>query len=679
MPEPRASPSIPPTERELREAEERARARAEELERTVDELRRAEQALRESEAKYRGLFDHMTNGFTLCRVIFEGDRPVDYVHEEANLAFEAQTGLRRDAVLGRRISEVLPGLREDPAGWIELLGNVARTGEPVHYERHLAELGRWFEATAYRPKPGYFAVLFLDVTERKRTEERLRESTTLLRESTQLLRAISDTSGDVIFAKDRDGRMRFANPGTAALVGKPAGEILGKTDLEFLSDPAVGRQIMETDRHIMASGEPAEVEEAVPLPDGRPRVWLSRKTPYRDADGNVIGLLGISRDITDRKRIEDALHEANERLREADRRKDEFISVLSHELRNPLAPILSSIQLLGRAAPDSPQAARAREVIHRQAEHLTRLVDDLLDVTRVTRGKIQLQRRRVDLRDVARRTCDDHRAIFDERAVELRIDMTPGAVWIEADPTRISQIVGNLLQNAAKFTPAGGTVFVHTGVAHGQAELRVRDDGVGMDPGEIDRMFEPFAQAERSLARTRGGLGLGLALVRGLVELHGGTARADSQGPGRGAEFVVTLPLAPAPEAEATRAAERGAATGLSVLIVEDNVDAGQSLADLLELSGHRVALAHDGRTGIALAGELVPDVVLCDIGLPDVSGFDVARALRADERLRRTRLVALSGYAQREDLEKAREAGFDAHLPKPPSLDRLEALLGAL
>ncbi|WP_242337763.1 MULTISPECIES: PAS domain-containing protein [unclassified Anaeromyxobacter] len=667
-PSPRSIPSIP---REPGAEEDRARARTEELERTVDELTRAEQALRESEAKYRELFQHMTSGFTLCRVIFDGDRPVDYVHEEANLAFETQTGLSRDAVLGRRITEVLPGLREDPAGWIELLGNVARTGAPVHYERHFADLDRWYEATAYRPKPGYFAVFFSDVTERKRTEERLRESTTLLR-------AISDTSGDVIFAKDRDGRMRFANPGAVALVGKPAAELLGKTDLEFLADPAVARQIMETDGRIMATGAPAEVEEHVPDSEGRPRVWLSRKTPYRDADGNVIGLLGISRDITERKRVGDALREANDRLREADRRKDEFISVLSHELRNPLAPILSSIQLLARAAPDSPQAARAREVIHRQTEHLTRLVDDLLDVTRVTRGKIQLQPRRLDLRDVARRTCDDHRAIFDARGIALHLDTVPGAIWVDGDPTRLSQIVGNLLQNAAKFTPEGGTVTVHTGVARGQAELRVRDDGVGMEAGELERMFEPFAQAERSLARTRGGLGLGLALVRGLAELHGGTAHARSEGPGRGAELVVTLPLAPTPEAEAGPARERDAPTGRSVLIVEDNLDAGQSLADLLELSGHRVALARDGRTGIALAGELRPDVVLCDIGLPDMSGFDVARALRADERLRRTRLVALSGYAQREDLEKAREAGFDAHLPKPPPLERLEALLGA-
>ena len=205
----------------------------------------------------------------------------------------------------------------------------------------------------------------------------------------------------------------------------------------------------------------------------------------------------------------------------------------------------------------------------------------------------------------------------------------------------------------------------------------MHDNGVGMEPDEIDRMFEPFTQAERSLARTHGGLGLGLALVRGLVELHGGAVLAHSAGPGRGAEFVVTLPLAAVPEAPATGPRARAAA-GRHVLIIEDNVDAGQSLADLLELSGHRVTLAHDGRSGIALARELRPQVILCDIGLPDMSGYDVARTLRADEALRGTRLVALSGYAQPEDREQAKEAGFDAHLPKPPPLDRLEALLAA-
>ncbi len=753
------------------------------------ELGDADRALRESDAKYRDVFEHMTTGFTLCRVIFEGGRPVDYVHEEANLAFEAQTGLRLDAVLGRRITEVLPGIREDPSRWIELLGEVARTGTPIHYEQHVAELDRWYEATAYRPKPGYFAVVFLDVTERKRTEERLRESEQryrslfdnmtegfflaevvrdaagkpmdfrfldanpalepltglrrseirgrtarevlpgiedswieifgrvavtgeparigqfaaplqryfetvaysprpgqfacvfsdvtdrkqaeeALRQSTLLLRAISDTSQDAIFAKDREGRLRFANPATLALIGKPLPEVLGKTDAELLSDAAIAAKIMENDRRIMEGGVPVELEEPLADPTGSPRVFLSRKTPYRGASGDVIGLLGISRDITERKRMEEALHRANERLRDADRRKDEFISLLSHELRNPLAPIRNSIHILDRAAPDSAQAARAKEVIRRQTDHLTRLVDDLLDVTRVSRGKIQLQCRRLDLRDVVRRTCDDHRAMFEERGIELRIDTTPGAVWVDADATRIAQVAGNLLQNAAKFTSEGGVVSVHTGVADGRAELRVRDDGVGMNPEEIDRMFEPFAQAERSLARTHGGLGLGLALVRGLVELHGGIVRAHSGGPGRGAEFVVTLPLAPTPEAPAPDDCANAATTGRHVLIIEDNLDAGQSLADFLELSGHRVALAHDGRTGIALARELRPDVVLCDIGLPDVSGYEVARTLRADERLRGTRLVALSGYAQPEDRERAMEAGFEVHLPKPPPLE---------
>jgi PAS domain S-box-containing protein len=501
-----------------------------------------------------------------------------------------------------------------------------------------------------------------DVTERKTGEAELQESTALLQ-------AISDTSHDVIFAKDRAGRMRFANPATLALIGKPLEDVLGRTDLELLDDEAAARQVMENDRRIMESGVGEELEERVPMPDRVERVWLSRKSPYRDAAGNVVGLLGISRDITERKRTEEA-------LRDADRRKGEFLAVLSHELRNPLAPIRNGIHLLERAAPGSAQAARAREIVRRQAEHLTRLVDDLLDITRISRGKIELRRARVDLREVADRTTDDLHALFEQSRVALRVERSAGPVWVDADPTRIAQVLGNLLHNAVNFTPAGGTVTVTISARDGRAELAVRDDGVGMDPVQVEAMFEPFAQADQNLARTKGGLGLGLALVKGLVELHGGTVQARSGGIDRGAEFAVTLPLS-STRAAAAGGADPATAHGRVVLVIEDNADAGQSLADLLELEGHRVHLAEDGRSGIDLAREVRPDVILCDIGLPDLNGYEVARALRRDDALRSVRLVAVSGYARPEDRRRAADAGFDAHVAKPPvAEDLLSAIL---
>jgi signal transduction histidine kinase len=231
-------------------------------------------------------------------------------------------------------------------------------------------------------------------------------------------------------------------------------------------------------------------------------------------------------------------------VQHADRRKSEFIAALSHELRNPLAPIRTGLHLLRRSSPDSPIAAQAREMMERQTAHLTRLVDDLLDVTRISHGKVELQRTRINLHEVVQKACDDLRSAFERAEVALELDVPPGPLWIEADATRVAQIVGNLLQNAVKFTPAGGRVIVEVAASGGYARISMRDTGVGMDPGQVERMFEPFAQAEQGLARTQGGLGLGLALAKGLVELHGGSIQARSDGPGRGSEFVVSLPLA---------------------------------------------------------------------------------------------------------------------------------------
>jgi signal transduction histidine kinase/ActR/RegA family two-component response regulator len=370
--------------------------------------------------------------------------------------------------------------------------------------------------------------------------------------------------------------------------------------------------------------------------------------------------------LTDLERTRDG-------LRDADRRKSEFLAVLSHELRNPLAPIRNSLYLLERAAADPEQAARAKAVIHRQTQHLTRLVDDLLDMTRISVGKIDLRRTRLDLRETVRRTTDDLHSLFAQARIALRVEYaSSGPVWIDADPTRMAQVLGNLLHNAAKFTPAGGSVTVAVAAREGTAELSVRDDGAGMEPSTLERMFEPFAQGEQTLARTGGGLGLGLALVRGLVGLHGGTVEAQSAGVGRGAEFVVRLPLAEALAEPERPDGARASRVPRVVLVIEDNADGAQTLADVLELHGHEVRVARDGRSGIEAARELRPDVVLCDLGLPDVDGYDVARTLRREAALDRTRLVALSGYAQPEDRERAHAAGFDVHLAKPPDLEQL-------
>jgi PAS domain S-box-containing protein len=386
--------------------------------------------------------------------------------------------------------------------------------------------------------------------------------------------------------------------------------------------------------------------------------------------------LKLARSAAERESLLTSLRESKEHLEEADRRKNEFLAVLSHELRNPLAPIRNSLYLLDRAPPGSHQATRARSVIDRQTKHLSRLVDDLLDVTRISHGKISLNRSRIDVRDVVRRTCDDNRSAFEQGEIEMHLDLPFGPVWIDADETRVSQALGNLIQNAAKFTPTPGRVMVGVAAREDRAEIVVRDTGVGIEPRDLERMFQPFAQADQGLARTQGGLGLGLALVKGLVELHGGFVRAHSDGAGHGSEFVITLPLCTAvPPADLPNATSVGTRRKL-VLIVEDSVDAGQSLADILELEGHRTVLARSGATAIAIAREIRPDVVLCDIGLPDLSGFEVARTIRADAALRSSVLIALSGYAQPEDRRRAIDAGFDAHVAKPPDVEALKTML---
>ena len=353
--------------------------------------------------------------------------------------------------------------------------------------------------------------------------------------------------------------------------------------------------------------------------------------------------------------------------------------MLSHELRNPLTPISNSLYILDRATPGGDQARRAQEVIRRQADHLTHLVDDLLDVTRITRGKIRLQRTRVNLVDVVRRAVEDHHTLLEGRKVAVELPHEP--IWFDGDPTRLAQMVGNLLNNAAKFTPEEGEVSVSVARTEEQATIEVADAGLGIDSETLARLFEPFAQADRSLDRSRGGLGLGLALVKGMVELHGGTVTAQSDGPGRGARFTVKLPLG-RQETAATRPSSvplQMAARSRKVLLVEDNRDAADSLAEALGLAGYQVEVAYVGTDGIAKAHERPPEIVLCDIGLPETDGYSVARALRRDPVTSSVFLVALTGYAQPEDQQKAREAGFDAHLAKPPDLVALLRLLASV
>ncbi|HEY5960462.1 MAG TPA: ATP-binding protein, partial [Polyangiaceae bacterium] len=382
-------------------------------------------------------------------------------------------------------------------------------------------------------------------------------------------------------------------------------------------------------------------------------------------------------EISEETAREEQLLRTQNALLEAEQRKNDFLAVLSHELRNPLAAIRNCNFTLARVDRNSDQAQTAQTVIDRQISHLTRLVDDLLDVTRITRGKVRLRLGPVELGQLVGQVLEDQISSFEASGLRLEAQIEPEEMWVDADAARLTQVLNNVLGNAEKFTPSGGLVEVNLRREDQHAVIGVRDNGSGIAPELLQHLFEPFAQAPQAMDRSRGGLGLGLAMVKGLVHLHGGTVGIDSKGEGKGTELTVVLPLAarrsattpPPPYEDVSRRRRR-------VLVIEDNHDTANTLKDALTLTGHAVAVAYDGRSGIETAREFSPEVVVCDIGLPEVNGYEVAKELRADDRLKGAYLVALSGYALPEDIQRAVEAGFDRHVPKPPDLEQLDQLL---
>jgi CheY-like chemotaxis protein len=382
----------------------------------------------------------------------------------------------------------------------------------------------------------------------------------------------------------------------------------------------------------------------------------------------------------------DAYKNAEAALRETDRRKDEFLAMLAHELRNPLAPLRNGLQVLNLIGSKDEAAQKTREMMGRQVESLVRLVDDLLDVSRVSRGKLQLHKRVVDLKVVVLLAVENCRAIIDDRRHELQLSLPEAPLPVEVDPLRLSQVVVNLLNNAAKFTPRGGRIglTIEPGADASEVVLRVRDNGIGIAPEMLPQIFDLFIQADPTVSRAEGGLGIGLTLVRSLVEMHGGRLHAASDGLGRGCEITVRLPLfkgesepaAPPEVAGETPAPTRPA---LRILVVDDNRDAGESLTDLLRLLGHDVRQEWDGPQAVAAAVEFLPDLILLDLGMPGMSGFEVAEELRSRPALQKARLVALTGYGSPEDRSQSQAAGFHHHLVKPVELAVLEPILASI
>jgi PAS domain S-box-containing protein len=465
----------------------------------------------------------------------------------------------------------------------------------------------------------------------------------------------------------------LANPSYANLVGR---DVVGKSvqdafpevephllaelfDRVFQS----GQPFVARSRRMLARrpGEPVETQRFIDL----------ALHPLADDSGAVDGLALVAYDVTE-------MAVARRQAEVANRAKDEFLAMLGHELRNPLAPILTALQLLRLRGVDAGR--KEREVIERQVNHLVRLVDDLLDVSRITRGKVQLNRARVHLADIVAKAIETASPLLEQYGHHLVVDVPRGDLTVDVDVERVAQVIANLLTNAAKYTNPGGTITV-TGSRAGDAiELSVTDTGIGIEPEMLPKVFDLFAQEPQALDRARGGLGLGLAIVRSLVTLHGGSVSASSAGRNRGATFTVSLPAASgAPAAIATdarRAPVVQAGNGRRVLIVDDNEDAARMLAAALESFGYEVEWATDGPGGLAAARQFKPEIGLLDIGLPVMDGYELARRFAADQELARTRLIAITGYGQERDRERSRQAGFVAHLIKPLDVQVLRSVM---
>jgi len=521
------------------------------------------------------------------------------------------------------------------------------------------------------------------ITERDLAERRRRRDYAQLELSEEGLRLALEAGRMGVWDWDlRSGHLRWSD-NLVAIHGLPRGGFTGTFDAfrelvhpedRAAVDAAIARAIEER------SG--LDVEFRSRAADGSIRWMAGKGRVLTDPGGSAVRMLGVGMDVTERKRLEDELRQRAQQLAAADRRKDEFLAMLAHELRNPLAPMCNALELLQRRSGDTGVVEHARDLMERQVRHMVRLIDDLLDVSRITSGKVTLRKELVDLDSIVASAVETTRPLFESRRHVLAVSLPPEGVWLEADPTRLAEVVANLLDNAAKYMGEGGRVWLTAQRRGDELVLEVRDTGRGMSADVLAHAFDLFTQGERTLDRAESGLGIGLTVVRSLVELHGGQVRAESEGPGRGSVFTVTLPAPRVvdPPRVVTPRREGGARLptlgGRRVLVVDDNLDTAESSSLLLEIEGYDVRVAHNGPKAIEIARVFAPDIVLLDIGLPGMDGYAVARALRAAPELARCRLIAVSGYGQAEDRHRSREAGFDRHLVKPVEADVLREVL---
>ena len=633
--------------------------------RDLTERRMNEERLRVSEERFRMLVDGVRD-----YAIFLLD-PSGHV-ATWNTGAQRIKGYSADEIIGKHFSVFYPAEARQ-RNWPQTeLQEASRLGHFEDEGWRLRKDGSRFWAnvviTPLRDRDGVlrgFSKITRDLTERREQEERVRHSEERFR---LLLEGIEDYA---VYMLDPEGRVTSWNSGAQRITGYSADEIVGQSFERFYSPEDV------------AAGRPsAELRTATLNRRAQDAGWRVRKdgtrfwadvvvTALHDEEGRLRGFAKVVRDLSEKKRIEN--------LEEEGRHLTEFIAMLAHELRNPLAPIRNAVGIMSLATNLEPKVAWSRDVIERQTAHLTRLVDDLLDVSRITRGKLSMHTKPIDVNAAVQRAVEAARPLIDERKHHLEVDLAPQALTVNGDMTRLVQVIVNVLNNAAKYTPQGGHIALGVRAEGQDAVIRVKDNGLGIPPEMIEHVFDLFAQGERTLARTEGGLGIGLTLARRIVALHGGSIQARSDGPGKGAEFTVRLPQLPSYAAGLSTHRDRGTGAPLqkrSVFVVDDNADAAESMAMLLRTVGHDVRIEHDGLEALKRLTAELPDVVLLDIGLPGIDGYEVARRLREQPGGATVRIYAMTGYGQEEDRRRSLEAGFDGHLVKPVIPSDLFALV---
>jgi PAS domain S-box-containing protein len=643
----------------------------------VTEARRAETLVRDSEARFRGLYEHAPVGI--------GQVSLDGRFQMANPALCHILGYAVDELLQRTVIEIThPDDRGREAALVETMLRRERDFyliEKRYLRRDASPI--WVSITSSLvTDPGGQPLcrisIVQDITERRNAEAALARSERRFRE-------LADAMPQIVWTSRPDGHLDYYNRRWYELTGASEHEGGDQSWLPVMH-PDDRQRCLDLWYEAVRSGTPYEIEYRFKFPStGEYRWHLGRALPARDDSGAIVRWYGTCTDVHDLRAAQEELIAARRSAEQANSAKDQFLAVLSHELRTPLTPVLNGIALLEKDRTLPERARDYLEMFRRNIELESRLIDDLLDVTRIAQGKVELDRRHVPLCTIIERAVEVCRPDIDARRLHLGVDLGPRPYLVDADAARLQQVFWNLLKNAVKFTPHGGCVGLRCWPDDGQVVVQVQDSGIGIDPSAIARIFHAFSQAERSITRRFGGLGLGLAITRTLVELHGGSITAQSDGKDRGATFTVRLPLVAAGPGSATAGAPAASAEGrergrrhLRILLVEDHGDAVTTLVDIFELLGHAVDTAGDVATALAMAADREFDILVSDLGLPDGSGFDLLAELRS--RGRQVPAIALSGYGQEGDRQRSAAAGFRAHLVKPVDPDRLlDAMESAL